>query len=290
MIEYMKRTRDYYAGLGYPAYEWAHFEETPFAPLKKPLGESTIVLMTTAAPYRPELGDQGPGAAYNSAAKFYKVYQTPVEPAPDLRISHIAYDRDHSPADDVNAYLPLAQLKAAAKRGVIASVAKELVGLPTNRSQRTTMDQDAPAAFEIAQSLGADAAILVPNCPVCHQSVSLVSRHLEAQGIPTVVMGCARDIVTHCGVARFLFSNFPLGNSAGKPHDERSQRESLGLALELLESARSANTVWASQQRWAETDAWEQDFSNIDKLSDEEIARRRADFEKQKSIAKAVTN
>ncbi len=65
--------------------------------------------------------------------------------------------------------------------------------------------------------------MLVPNCPVCHQTVSLVARHLEANGIPTVVMGCAKDIVEHAAVPRFLFSDFPLGNSAGKPHDEASQ-------------------------------------------------------------------
>jgi hypothetical protein len=36
--------------------------------------------------------------------------------------------------------------------------------------------------------------------------VSLVARHLEADGLPTVIMGCAKDIVEHCGVPRFLFS------------------------------------------------------------------------------------
>jgi len=49
--------------------------------------------------------------------------------------------------------------------------------------------------------------------------VSLVSRHLEANGISTVVIGSARDIVEECGVARFVFSDFPLGNPCGKPYD-----------------------------------------------------------------------
>ena len=54
---------------------------------------------------------------------------------------------------------------------------------------------------------------------MCHQTVGLVARHLEANGLPTVIMGAAKDIVEHCGVPRFLFSDFPLGNSAGKPFD-----------------------------------------------------------------------
>ena len=57
---------------------------------------------------------------------------------------------------------------------------------------------------------------------------SSVARHLEANGIPTVIMGCAKDIIEHAAVARFLFSDFPLGNSAGKPHDVESQALTLG--------------------------------------------------------------
>ncbi len=37
-------------------------------------------------------------------------------------------------------------------------------------------------------------------------------------------MGCAKDIVEYVGVPRFLFSDFPLGNPAGKPHDAQNRR------------------------------------------------------------------
>ena len=63
-IPYMQRIRDYYQTLGYGApYRWANYAEVPFAPLKKPLAESRIGLITTAAPHQPGKGDQGPGAA-----------------------------------------------------------------------------------------------------------------------------------------------------------------------------------------------------------------------------------
>jgi len=73
--------------------------------------------------------------------------------------------------------------------------------------------------------------------------VSLVARHIEGEGIPTVIMGCAKDIVEHCGVPRFLFSDFPLGNSAGRPFDKMSQAETLELALRVLESAPGPRTT-----------------------------------------------
>ena len=102
-IEYMRRTREYYLALGYDnPYRWAHYVDAPFQPLKKPLSESTLALISTAAPYQPDKGDQGPGALYNAAAKFYTVYSGDSAADHDTRISHIGYDRLHTTAKDSN--------------------------------------------------------------------------------------------------------------------------------------------------------------------------------------------
>ena len=123
---------------------------------------------------------------------------------------------------------------------------------------------------------------------MCHQTVSLAARHLEANGIPTVIMGCAKDIVEHVGVPRFLFSDFPLGNPAGRPNDARSQAITLELALCVLEAAPAPRTTVQSPLRWSDNPDWKLDFSNIDRLSADEIARRRAEFDRQKDIAKTI--
>ena len=74
-IPYRQRISEYYQALGYGApYRWAHYAEVPFTPFSKPLAESRIGLVTTAAPYQPGKGDQGPGAPYNAAPKFYTIY------------------------------------------------------------------------------------------------------------------------------------------------------------------------------------------------------------------------
>jgi D-proline reductase (dithiol) PrdB len=116
--------------------------------------------------------------------------------------------------------------------------------------------------------------------------VSLVARHLEADGIPTVIMGCAKDIVEHCGVPRFLFSDFPLGNSAGRPHDADSQTATLELALRVLETAPGARTTVQSPLRWRDDASWKLDFNNMAKLTPEDIAERRKEFDVVKSIIK----
>jgi D-proline reductase (dithiol) PrdB len=117
--------------------------------------------------------------------------------------------------------------------------------------------------------------------------VSLVSRHLEANGIPTVIMGCAKDIVEQCGVPRFLFSDFPLGNSAGRPFDVESQAATLELALRVLEGAPAGRTTVQSPQRWRDDASWKLDFYNLDKLTPEEIVERRKEFDVVKAVAKA---
>jgi hypothetical protein len=122
---------------------------------------------------------------------------------------------------------------------------------------------------------------------VCHQTVSLAARHLEAHGIATVILGCAKDIVEHCGVPRFLFSDFPLGNSAGRPFDVESQRLTLELALRLLESAPAARTTVQSPLRWSEDPTWKRDYNDLSKLTPGQIAERRKEFDVVKAIARA---
>ena len=116
--------------------------------------------------------------------------------------------------------------------------------------------------------------------------MSLVARHLEADGLPTVIMGCAKDIVEHCGVPRFLFSDFPLGNSAGKPFDADSQAATLELALRVLETAPGPRTTVQSPQRWNDDAAWKLDYNNLAKLTPEDIAERRKEFESVKATIK----
>ena len=117
--------------------------------------------------------------------------------------------------------------------------------------------------------------------------MSLVARHLEANGIPTVIMGCAKDIVEYCGVPRFLFSDFPLGNSAGRPLDAESQALTLELALRVLETAPAARTTVQSPLRWRDDAAWKLDFSNLDRMTPEQIAERRQEFDEIKAVAKS---
>ncbi len=110
--------------------------------------------------------------------------------------------------------------------------------------------------------------------------MSLVSRHLESQGIATVVLGSARDIVEECGVARFLFTDFPLGNPVGKPDDAAMQRATVGYALDLLETARLPRTTVQTPWRWGEDESWRDVYARLDP---ERMAALRAEGEARRA-------
>ena len=93
--------------------------------------------------------------------------------------------------------------------------------------------------------------------------MSLVSRFLEEHGIPTVVVGSALDIVEHCGVARFHFSDFPLGNPCGHPWNPDMQAATLESALKMLESATAARTTLRSSFEWKPDPGWRARYNRV---------------------------
>ena len=161
-ISYIDRTRTHYLKQGFNnPYRWAHHNDSPFTTLSKPLSESRLGLVTTAAEYDPTLGDQGPGAAYSNDAKFDRVYTRRSDTMPDLRISHIGYARRNALIDDLRAYFPLARLHGAVAAGRVGELAPRFYAVPTLRSQRLTSERDAPEILELMREDEVDVALLV---------------------------------------------------------------------------------------------------------------------------------
>ena len=102
--------------------------------------------------------------------------------------------------------------------------------------------------------------------------MSLVARHLEENGLATVVVGSARDVVEECGVPRFLFSDFPLGNPCGKPWDVSMQQTIMTMALDLLESAWAPRTTIQTPFCW-DNDHWRDNFMRVDDTNRESLAK-----------------
>jgi hypothetical protein len=113
---------------------------------------------------------------------------------------------------------------------------------------------------------------------------------LEQGGIPTVVIGSARDIVEECGVPRFLFSDFPLGNPCGKPADSMMQRDIVGYAFDLLETARLPRTTVQTPFIWGEDASWKERYARVDAEASERLRKageaRRAEQKQARAIGR----
>ncbi len=101
--------------------------------------------------------------------------------------------------------------------------------------------------------------------------MSLVARHLEAEGIATVIVGSAQDIVESAGVPRFVFVDYPLGNPLGRPGDLAEQRHSVEAALDLVASAAGPRMTRRLDFDWG-SDEWRDIYMHVGDDNREQLA------------------
>ncbi len=106
--------------------------------------------------------------------------------------------------------------------------------------------------------------------------MSLTAHYLETHGLPTVILGSALDVVEHCGVARFAYLDFPLGNPCGKPYDADMQRDVVFAAIDLFESAEASRTTLRLPQRWSDSESWRDDYMAV-REEDLAVLRRKGE-------------
>ena len=151
-VSYIERTRDYYRAQGYEKdYVWAHNTNTPFAPLSKPLNECNTGVIVTAMP------DTKEGRTHR------RVYSTLSSPIPKtMYTSELSWHQSVTHTEDIGSFLPLEQLNGLVGEGVVGGIARRFYSVPTEYSQRNTIDKDAPDILNRCHEDEIDVAILVP--------------------------------------------------------------------------------------------------------------------------------
>lgn len=97
---------------------------------------------------------------------------------------------------------------------------------------------------------------------MCHQTGCLIARDLEANGISTVVIGSALDILEAGNAPRSVFVDYPLGHTVGRPFDPANQRAIVRDALAAFESITTPGEINHLDYRWSDSDAWKSEASN----------------------------
>jgi hypothetical protein len=157
-VSYIDRTREYYGAQGYAKpYLWARHTDAPFAPLAKPLAASRVTVITTASPWR----EAAPVDGVLRGAK--QVWSGDTAAPPErLFTADLAWDKAATHTRDVESFLPLARLAELVAAGRIGSLAARFHGVPTDYSQRRTIEQDAPEILARCRADAVDVALLVP--------------------------------------------------------------------------------------------------------------------------------
>ena len=150
-VSYIDKSREYYLarGFGNP-YRWAHYEDSPFAPLAKPLSQSRVALISTAALTR-------------ESGSLMEVYAATTEPPPvALFTDHRSWDKKATHTRDVESFLPIRRVAEFAAAGRVGGLSPRFYGVPTDFSQRRTVEKYAPAVFDFCRADAVDVALLVP--------------------------------------------------------------------------------------------------------------------------------
>ncbi len=251
-VEYIQITRSRYAKAGFEPYRWYHSETPPpWAPMRRPLAASRLGMLASAGVY-----------VAGQVAYHYKddasMREIPKDVAvADLRFAHVTEYMLGDARRDPNCLFPIEALRRLESEGFVGSVAETLYSCMGGiYSQRRAREQLIPSVLEAVKAQRVDAMLLVPFCPVCHQTMSMIARAIEAAGTPTILMASALDIVRAVRPPRVAFLDFPLGHTAGKPGDKEGQYAILRAALACLDSMTEADAEERLPFRWSADDAW----------------------------------
>jgi hypothetical protein len=149
-VSYIDKSRQYYAARGFEQpYRWAFNDDVPFTPLPKPLADCRIGLGTTA------------GLGARRGDRDGRLFFAAPEQVPSL-ITDVFWDRDATHTDDPDSFLPLRALNATVTSGRTGSASPHFYGIPTDYSQRRTMEEAAPQIEQWMRDDNVDVAVLSP--------------------------------------------------------------------------------------------------------------------------------
>jgi hypothetical protein len=256
----MAITRRRYERLGYQPYQWARSETLPpWWPMAKPLKESRLGVVASSGVYV-----AGQVAYHYKDDDSLRAIPKSVEIA-KLRFAHVTEHFLKDARRDPNCLFPIDPLRRLEGEGFIGALADPLWSCMGGiYSQRRARENLAPALARALKDQKVDAALLIPLCPICHQTMALVARHLEGEGISTICLVSAFDIVRSVNPPRAAFLDYPLGHTAGRPNDPAEQYTVARQALAGLDTMTAPGTVATLPFRWAEDERWKRDLREKD--------------------------
>ena len=213
-------------------YPFVKNRRAPFRPARRALPMLNLALISSAGAYI-----DGTTPFDTSAAGGDLTFrEIPIEvESSDLRFAGRGYD-PAAVEKDANSQLPIERLLEFEQNGIIGQlnpVYWSFSGFIPDAAK--LVDELVPKLIERIRRYEVQAALLVPASVLCHQSVGLVARALELEGVPTMTLAVVKDVVELVRPPRVALYDGEPGTVSGLPDFPEHQRRILDEALRLIE-------------------------------------------------------
>lgn len=220
------------AGDNLSDYPFVKNRRAPFTPARRALPMLNLALISSAGAYI----DGTPAFDTSSANGDLTFREIPIEvEQSDLRFAARGYD-PAAVQEDVNSQLPIERLLEFEQNGIIGQLNPVYWSFAGFIPDATKLVEELiPKLLERIRRYEVQAALLVPASVLCHQSIGLVARALELEGVPTMTLAVVKNVVESVRPPRVALYDGVPGSVSGLPNFPEHQRRILDEALRLIE-------------------------------------------------------
>jgi hypothetical protein len=213
-------------------YPFVENRRAPFTPARRALPMLNLALISSAGGYI----DGTQPFDTNASGGDTSFREIPIEvESEDILFAARGYD-PQAVRQDMNAQVPVARLFEFENNGIIGQLNPvwwSFNGFIPDAARLA--DELLPKLIERVQRYEVQAALLIPASRLCHQSIALVARALEQQGVPTIMLAVEKYVLEKVRPPRAGFYKGEFGSVAGRPLWPEHQRRVLDEALRWLE-------------------------------------------------------
>jgi D-proline reductase (dithiol) PrdB len=214
------------------SYPFVKNRQAPFLPARRALTMVNLALISSAGAYL-DGSDPFDASAADGDITFREI-PSEIE-SEDLQFVARGYD-PAAVRQDLNSQVPLVRLLEFEQNGIIGQlnpVFWSFQGFIPNAAR--LVDEMLPQLVQRLERYEVQSALLVPASRLCHQSISLVARAVEAAGISTMTLAVDKEIIESVRPPRAALYQGEFGSIAGRPDWPEQQRRVLDEALRLIE-------------------------------------------------------
>ena len=245
----------------HPGYQFLRSEKIPWTPFDGSLWDSKVALVTTAGVYvkgqRPFSVSSGEVTTELMRHKFrekgdpsFRVIPASVD-LQELQVAHCYLDVSAA-QEDINVLFPLGRLRELEEENFIGSVASHHISFMGYLPYPQDVNSFLKDAIGYLKRDDVNVVVLTPGEVLSHQTMAVLQRAIEGEGMATVSISLCRKLIEQVGTPRCVHYRFPFGFTLGDVNDQSGQLRILKDTLRALEQTEEPGTIVDLAYQWSE--------------------------------------